>query len=283
MRVLEPQRGVPAGAFSPLQLARLLTERRDLIRQLARREIEGRYRGSLLGTAWSFVQPLGLLVLYTYVFGVVLRTRWPDAGGSQGLLDFGLAVFCGLVAFNLLGECVGRAATLVTNVPNYVRKVVFPLEALPVAVLLAALVHALAGFAVLVAARAALGGAPGWTVLLLPLVVLPLVPLALGVMWFLASLGVYFRDVGQLVPLLLQLLFFLTPIVYPPSLVPERLRFLLWTNPLARVVEDLRGVLLWGRAPEWSAWLVALGVSLAVMQLGYAWFVSTRKGFADVL
>ncbi len=277
--------GRPPGVaqhLSPLAFARHLWWHRALVWQFARRDVEGRYRGSLLGLAWTVVNPLVLLVTYTLVFGGLFAARWPEAR-SQGLGAYGLALFCGLTAFNLFSECVTRAPTLIVAVPNFVRKVVFPLEILPVSTVASALAHALVALLVLLAVLLATGHPLHPTVLLLPLASLPLLFLTLGMTWFLAGLGVYLRDIGQGTGLALQVLMFGTPIFYPPSVVPAWLQGALRLNPLAAIVEDWRRVLLWGRPPEWGtlgAWILA---SAAVMLAGYAWFMSTRRGFADVL
>lgn len=270
------------GLLDPVGLACRLWALRGLVGQFTRREIEGRYRGSLLGLLWTFVQPLTLLATYTFVFGSVFKARWPEAR-DDGLHQFALALFCGLIPYNLLAECAQRAPGLVVAVPNYVRKVVFPLEVLPLASLGSALFHAAASLLVLLAAQLASGAGLPWTVLLVPLVLLPLVFLSLGVAWFLASLGVFVRDVGHLIGLLTQVLLFATPIFYPPTALPAALRPWLALNPLVDVVENLRRVVLWGRLPEWPALGCWLLITLLLLLLGQAWFMKTKRGFADVL
>lgn len=271
-----------ADLLNPLILARRLWRQRDLIVQLTRREIEGRYRGSFLGILWSLANPLMMLSIYTVVFGVIFRSRWPQARGD-GLADFALILFAGLTAYTCFSETVNRAAGSVVAVPNYVKKVVFPLEVLPISVLGAALFHMLVSVAVLLVAQLAVGGGLPWTALLLPLVSLPIIFLGLGLGWFVASLGVYVRDIGQAITIVLQIMFFLTPIFYSIDMIPEPLRSLVLLNPMAPVTENFRRVLLWGELPSWPGtlwWILATG---AILMLGYAWFIKTRKGFADVL
>jgi lipopolysaccharide transport system permease protein len=271
-----------ARRLNPFGLARNLWRHRELIVQFTRREVEGRYRGSFLGIFWSLAQPLFMLTVYTVVFGVVFQSRWPQAR-SESLAEFALTVFAGLISYNLFSECVGRAAGLIVAVPNYVKKVVFPLETLPVSVLGAALFHMLVSVVVLLAAALALLGSLPWTIVLLPVVVLPLIFLSLGAMWLLASLGVYVRDIGQLAGIALQALFFFTPILYAIDIIPEPLRTVILYNPLAPIAENFRRVLLWGTLPSFPGlglWLIATG---AFMVAGYAWFMQTKKGFADVL
>jgi lipopolysaccharide transport system permease protein len=268
--------------LNPLNFARNLWRQRDLVRQFTRREVEGRYKGSFLGLFWSFVNPLVMLLIYTFVFGVVFKSKWPNAK-TGSLSEFAVTLFCGLIAFNIFGECIGRASTLVTSVPNYVKKVVFPLEILPISTLGAALFHAGVSLSILLAANLLLSGVLPWTIVLLPLVLLPLLFLTLGLTWFLASLGVFVRDIGYTVALVVQVLFFLTPIFYAVENIPEPYRSLINLNPLASVVEDFRRVVLWGVVPDWGTLAILLLACGAVMLLGYAWFMKTKKAFGDVL
>jgi lipopolysaccharide transport system permease protein len=268
--------------LNPLTLVRNLWRHRFLILQFTRREIEGRYRGSFLGIFWSLAQPLFMLLVYTVVFGMVFQSRWPQAR-SDSLGEFALIAFCGLTAFGLFSECAARAPTLVTSVPNYVSKVVFPLEILPLATLGAALFHTLVSLVVLLGAQSVLLGYLPWTAVLLPLVALPAIFLSLGTMWLLASLGVFVRDIGQVITLVVTALFFLTPIFYSIEMIPEPVRSVVLYNPMAPVVENFRRVLLWGKLPniyDLLLWLLGTGVW---MVLGYAWFMKTKKAFADVI
>ena len=268
--------------LNPLHLVRNLWHHRELIRQFTRREVEGRYRGSFLGLFWSFLNPLVMLLIYTFVFGIVFKARWPNAK-TGNLGEFAITLFCGLIAFNLFAECVNRASGLIVGVPNYVKKVVFPLEILPVSLLGSALFHALVSLAILLIFHLLVAGTMSWTILLLPLVMLPLIFLSLGLSWLLASLGVFVRDVSYTVGLVVQVLFFLTPIFYPYESVPRSVQLIIRLNPLASIVNNFRQVIIWGEAPSWVGfplWLLATGV---FMMLGYAWFMKTKKAFADVI
>lgn len=268
--------------LSPTAAARNLWRHRELIAQFTRREVEGRYRGSFLGLLWAFITPLVLLLIYTFVFGVIFQARWPQAR-SESLGEFAVILFAGLLTFNIFSECVTRAPGLVVGVPNYVKKVVFPLEILPVSVLGAALFHAAVSLAILLAAHLLAGGALHWTILLLPLVLLPLIGLSLGLGWFLASLGVFVRDLGNAIGLVVQVLFFLTPVFYAVETVPEPYRQLLLLNPLAAIVADVRAVVLWGAMPAWLNLINTSLLTALLALLGYAWFARTKKAFADVL
>lgn len=268
--------------LNPLALARDMWRQRNLIRQFSQREIEGRYKGSFLGLFWSFVNPLVLLLIYTFVFGVIYRARWPQAQ-SDNLAEFALICFCGLTCYNVLAECLSKAPGLVVGVPNYVKKVVFPLEVLALSSLFGALFHALVALGILLAASLLVLGRLAWTLPLLPLVLLPLVFLCLGLSWFLSSLGVFVRDISYTVTLVVQILFFVTPVLYPLSSIPEPFRSVIALNPMTSIVENFRRVVLWGSLPSWPDLLIWTGLGAALMLLGYAWFMKTKKAFADVI
>lgn len=269
--------------FNPLMIVRNLWRHRELLIQFVRREVEARYRGSFLGVLWSFINPLVLLLIYTFVFGFVFGARWPQAQTSN-LSEFALILFCGIIPYHIFSECVSRAPTLIISVRNYVKKVVFPLEILPVSVLGAALFHALISLSVLVIANLLLNGQITWTLILIPLVLLPLVFLCLGLTWFLASLGVFVRDINHTVGLIVQAMFFVTPIFYSVDMIPNpTLQQLMHLNPLTPVIGNMRRVVLWNQVPEWDQLTLAGGVSFVFLVLGYAWFIKTKKAFADVI
>lgn len=267
--------------ITPSEMLASTLRHRELIDALIRREVAGRYKGSAFGMLWSFLNPLFMLLVYTFVFSVVFKARW--SGGSESKTEFAMVLFTGLIVFNLFAECVSRAPTLILSNANYVKKVVFPLEILPWVALGSAMFHAVASLAVWLVFYVAFFGIPHATVLLLPLVILPLALIILGASWFLASLGVYLRDVGQFVGMVITVLMFLSPIFYPVSALPERFRPLLQLNPLTPAIEFARDVLVWGRMPDWSWFAAYCAVALAVAWLGFAWFQLTRRGMADVL
>jgi lipopolysaccharide transport system permease protein len=196
---------------------------------------------------------------------------------------FALALFMGLITFNIFSESVNSAPSAILNNVNFVKKVVFPLEILPVVGFLGALVNALFSLAVLLLGLLVFNHFLHWTVLLLPLVWLPVMCLSLGCSFFLASIGVFIRDVGATISILTTMLFFLSPIFYPIQAVPERFRFICMLNPMALFVEDARKVVLWGMTPDWPVFAAGFAFSLATLILGFIWFMKTRKGFADVV
>lgn len=267
--------------FNPVAIFKNLWKYRELIAQFAKRDVIGRYKGSYLGILWTFITPLLMLLIYTFVFGTVFKARWGVGTGSK--IEFALVLFCGLTTYQLFAECANRAPGLILSNVNYVKKVVFPLEILPVAALGSALVQAAISLIILIAALVAFMGIFNWTLVFVPLVLLPMVLFTLGLSWFLASLGVYLRDIGQVVGVITQALMFLSPIFYPVTSIPENFRPLFYINPISYVVEDMRRVMVWGQMPDWNWLLIGTLTGFAVAVLGYAWFQKTRKGFADVL
>ncbi len=266
----------------PGRMLGTLWAHRDLIRQLTWRNVLSRYRGSSLGIAWSFLIPLMMLLVYTFVFGVVLKAKW-SSGGSDSMLSFALTIYSGLLAYNLFAETVSSAPYLIIGAPNYVKKVVFPLEILPVCMLGAALVQFVVGIFALLLCSLILADGLSITLYCFPLVVVPLVMCSLGLAWFLASLGVYVRDIGQFITILVQMAMFLSPIFYSLEQVPPSFRSVMKLNPLTTVVQGARATLLWSQFPDWRTLLMVTVFSAVLMQLGYVWFMKTRRGFADVL
>jgi lipopolysaccharide transport system permease protein len=270
---------------SPIALAKGLWTYRELILTMVKREVVGRYRGSIMGLLWSLLTPLLMLLVYTFVFSVVLKARWSGggAGAEDSRAQFTILLFAGLIVHGLFAEVVNRAPGLVLGNVNFVKRVVFPLEVLPVVTAGAALFHAAVSLVVLLVAVFVTTGSIPWTAALFPLVLFPLLLLTLGVAWLLASLGVFMRDVGQVVGLLTTVLLFLSPVFFPVTAVPEFFRPWMQLNPLTFVIEQSRAVLIFGEAPAWDAWLAYTAAAGVFTWAGYAWFQKTRKGFADVL
>jgi lipopolysaccharide transport system permease protein len=272
-----------ARLINPISMVRQLWGHRDLTWQLIRREVGQRYRGSYLGILWSFATPIFMLAVYTFVFSGIFKVRWVNSAEATPLGEFALILFAGLIPFNVFSEVILRSPNLILSVPNYVKKVVFPLEILPVVALGSSIVSSLISVSVLLAAIGLLLGSISWSLILLPLAYLPLILLTLAAGWLLASLGVYLRDIGQGIGIATQALFFISPIFYPPTAIPEPYRFLVYLNPLTPILGNFRSALLGQGEFNWGLWLgwTVLGGVLA--WLGYVWFMKTRKGFADVL
>ncbi len=275
----------PAGAGRDWVLYRVFHScwlQRQLFLKLLRRDFAERYRGSYLGLLWSLLLPLLSLLVFTFFFGVIFQMRWAGRGDAS-LGDLALILFVGMALYNFLAECLSRAPGLILAHPNYVKSVVFPLEMLPAVMVASALLTLTATLLVILLLQASLGSGLSWTALLLPAMVLPLALFVLGISGFLASLGVYIRDIQQLIVPLVQLMMFLSPVFYPVAALPEAMRPWLQINPLALAIEQTRGIILFGQWPAWTPYLLSLSTGVLTALLGVWWFARTRKGFADVL
>lgn len=268
--------------LGPLTLVRRLLGRRYLLRQLVRKNVASLYQGSVVGVAWILLRPLLMLAIYGFCFGVVFQGRFfRETHGSP--LEFAMVLFVGLTIFTVLAEMLAVAPSLVTGNANFVKRVVFPLDLLVAAQLGAALVQMTMSAAVFLAVRVFLDPALGWAALSVPLLILPYLMLTLGLAWFVASLGVFVRDLQQVVPLAITGLMFLSPLFYPVSAVPPFLRSTIYLNPVTFIVESARNALFRNEWPNPIGWLLYGVLSAFVMWLGWAWFEKTKKGFADVL
>jgi len=253
----------------------------DLLKQLTRREILQRFHSSWLGLGWAILTPLAMLTVYTFVFRSVLNAKWPGAENSDS--EFALQVFSGLLIFTLFSEVVGRAPNLIIEQPNLVKKVIFPLEILPWMTVFAALFYAILSLTVLFLGTWLMRGTVTIHVLSVPVILAAFVPMLLGLSWLLSALGVYIRDVHNIIGLILTPMLFLSPIFYPASALPEKFQFLMSLNPLTFIIESIRGAILGSQWPDITALICYLIVSLVVAVIGAAFFYYTRKGFADVI
>jgi len=269
------------GPLGPLAAYSSLWRNRGLASRLVLREIQSRYRGSALGLFWSVLTPLLLLAVYTFVFSVVFSMRWGQSVDSRS--QFALLLFSGLLIFNLFSECVNRAPSLMLGNPAYIKRVIFPLEILPWVSLCSALFNALISFTILMLGYILVIGLPPTTSMFIPLIILPVVLITAGISLFLASLGVFIRDVQQFVGIVTMILLFMSPIFYPLSAIPEKYRAFAMLSPISVCIEQARDALFSGRTPDFSVWFFHLIGSLLVVWLGHAWFVRTKKGFADVI
>ncbi|MHB9117905.1 MAG: ABC transporter permease [Burkholderiales bacterium] len=264
--------------LNPLRIFADIWRHRYLLGQLIKRDVLLRYRGSLFGVLWIFISPLLMLAIFAFIFGQIFPTRWPQHVDAPPPW---LLLYSGLIAFNLFSETVSRAPTSVRGYPSFVKKIIFPLDILPIVPLGASLVHGAFNFMVLLAALAGTGRLHT-EILLFPLLAAPLVLLALGLSWFLAAWGVFLKDINHVVPVFMQILLFLSPVFYPVSAVPLAVRPFYRYNPLGTVIESSRSAVI-GLPIEWGSWGIALGVCLVVSILGYTFFQRSREEFADVL
>lgn len=262
-----------------------LWHNRALIVQMSKRDVVGRYKGSLMGLLWSFLNPLLMLAVYTFFFAVVFKSRWGvvPGGGEESKTSFAVILFVGMIVHGLFAEVLNRAPTLILNNVNYVKKVVFPLEILPVISMCASLFHSLVSMLVLLLVFVVFNGYLHWTLIFTPLVFLPLIILTMGLAWILASLGVFVRDVGQTIGLAMTVMMFLSPVFYPIAALPIFMRPWMMANPLTFIIEQARAILIWGQMPNWTGLVLYTALATLVAWFGFAWFQKTRKGFADVL
>lgn len=269
--------------WHPFLLSRIIAGNATLILHMTRRQLALRYRGAILGWIWSLVQPLMMLVVYTFVFGIIFKARWGSLPETTSTASFAATIFCGMATFNLFSETVNGAAPSIILNANLVKKVVFPLEILPIIHLASAVFLGTIWFLLLFAGAAMLNISFHPSMLLLPLLLLPVLLLALGVAFFVAASTVFVRDMPHLTAVLIQILFFMTPIFYSIDMIPPSLRWLMAINPLASMVDQVRNALLFGQWPDWGAFALNIALALLTCRLGLCWFLKTKKGFADVL
>jgi lipopolysaccharide transport system permease protein len=272
----------------PTSLSALLSSlwsNRALILQMSKRDVIGRYKGSMMGLLWSFLNPLLMLAVYTFFFAVVFKSRWGavPGGGEETKTLFAVILFVGMIVHGLFAEVLNRAPTLILSNVNYVKKVVFPLEILPVISMVSALFHSLVSLSVLLMVFVIFNGFVHWTLVFIPLIIIPLVIFTLGLAWILASLGVYARDVGQTIGLAMTVMMFLSPVFYPITSLPVEIRPWILANPLTFIIEQARAVLIWGQLPNWYGLFKYTIIASLISWSGFVWFQKTRKGFADVL
>ena len=264
--------------LNPLRIFADIGRNRYLLGQLIKRDVLLRYRGAMFGVLWIFLSPLIMLAIFAFIFGHIFQARWPQQDTG---IPFWLLLYSGLIAFNVFAETVSRAPTSVRGYPSFVKKIIFPVNILPVVPLGAALVHGGFNYIILLAVLA-------WTghlhtsVLLFPLLIIPVLLLALGLSWFLAAWGVFIKDMSQIVPVFVQMLLFLSPVFYPVDAVPVALRPFYQYNPIGVVIETSRAAII-GQLIEWGAWGIAFGFCLIAAILGYAFFQHNRDEFADAL
>lgn len=258
-----------------------LGRHRSLTREMTQRDIRGRYRGASFGLLWSLISPFMMLCVYTLAFGYILKSRWPGASGN--IAEFAMILFAGLIVHGFFAEVLTRSPNLIVGNSNLVKRIIFPLHLLPWTAVLSALFHLIANALVYLVISTILLRNPHWTIILLPVVILPLVMLATGVSWLLSSLGVYLRDVGQVMGVVSTAMLFLSSAIIPVSTLPENFQIVFKLNPLTFIIDQVREVAFWGRLPDWSGLALYTVIALAVMYVGFAFFEKTRRGFADVL
>lgn len=264
-------------------LFRCLYKNKNIIFEMSKREIVSRYKGSFIGIFWSLINPIFMLTVYTFVFSVVFKARWGHGTVDEPKTQFALILFVGMIIHGFLAENLMRAPGLILQHANYVKKVIFPLEILPVVMLLSVLFHTIISFLVLILAFIIFNGIPHWTIVLAPLIFLPLIIFTVSASWFLSALGVYMRDIGQIIGIVSTLLLFLAPVFYPLSALPPEFQHIVMLNPLTFIIEESRTVIIWGGMPDYKGLMIYTVASLVFLWMSYIWFQKTRKGFADVI
>ncbi|MFZ6672734.1 ABC transporter permease [Undibacterium sp. Xuan67W] len=267
--------------ISPFYAIHTLWVHRRLITDMATRDALGKYKGSSLGVLWSLLTPVFMLTIYTFVFSEIFQARWTATHSSKS--EFAIVLFAGMIMFNLFAENVNRAPGLILNNVNFVKKIVFPLEILACVNLLSAMFHMSISVLVLLVFQFAITGYVPVTLLFLPMVVLPLALICLGASWFLSAIGVFLRDVGQTIGILVTGMMFLSPVFFPLSAIPERWQFFAKLNPMVFPIETARRVIVWGNQPDWTELVLYTLVAFFIAWAGFICFQKTRRGFADVL
>jgi lipopolysaccharide transport system permease protein len=257
-----------------------LPRRFDLILSLTRRELAARYRGSVLGIVWAVLTPVVMIAIFTIIFAGIFNARF---GASSSHWDYALYLFCGLLPWNAFQESLQLSSTTIVGHANLVKRVVFPLETLPVSLSLASVANQMFGTVALILAAIILRGELHATILFLPLLVVPQLLATFGAAWLIASLGVFVRDIVQGITLVLMAWMYLTPIIYPETMVPDRYKAIVGLNPFTPLVRNYRRIILEGNGPDWSGLAYFSAFALVSFVVGYWWFARTRKNFADVI
>lgn len=262
-----------------LLIIKSLLRHGSIIKSYVRRDFTGRYKGSILGSFWTVINPLVILGIYTFVFSGILKIRF---GNEGGLLNFAIYTFCGMIAWTAFSDAVSRSATIISENANLVKKVIFPLETLPVYVALSGLFTQIIGSIILVIVVLITKLQLHWTLIFLPLLMSLQLLLTIGLSWFIASLGVFIKDISHIIGLVLLAWMFLTPIMYPESMVPEKFKFIL-LNPLATLVSSYRLIIIEGQLPDFVRLIVLSFFIIAIFCAGYGFFGKAKTAFSDVV
>lgn len=257
-----------------------LIEYRRLLGTLIARDMRVKYRDTFIGFWWMLIQPMLMLSTYALVFGVIFGSRWQNTGTTG---DFVLLLFCGLILYVMFSDTINRTTTVIRSQPNFIKKVVFPLEILPMVILGSAILSALINFSILFVLTLAINFSIQPTAILLPVIILPLLILLAGLAWGIASLSVFFPDLGQIITFLSSLLLFLSPVFFPLSAAPKLVQPFLMINPISFPIEQARNVVLLGKYPDWTGLAIYSIIACTIAFLGLWVFQRSRTAFADVV
>lgn len=258
-----------------------LTRNRNLLYHLTRRDITGKFKGSYAGFVWSFINPLLLLVVYTFVFSVIMKAKWGLQ--NEGNLDFAIVLFAGLIVFNMYAEATNRAASIIYDNKNYVKKVVFPLNILPVIIVNSSFFNGLISYIILLVALLLFKESISYQCIIAIVLMIPLYLMTLGVTYFVSAVSVFVRDVGQVISIFNMAFMFLSPIFFPMERMPKNFQFIASFNPIAYIVTQVRDTLIFGRSFNWDGYFIATLSSLVIFIIGFWVFSSLKKDFADVI
>lgn len=262
-----------------------LIKNKFLILELSKRDILSSYKGTIVGIAWTLINSLVMLAIYTFLFSFIFKTRWSGEaiGESDSMVCFSMVLFSGLIIYNFFIEILTRSPLIIIGNVNFVKKLVFPLHILAYVVIFRALFNFCINFFVLIVGNLIISGNFHVTSLLFPFILLPLIFYSLGIVWLVSSLGVYLRDITYIIQSLTTCLLFLSPVFFPITVVPEKIRFLMYLNPLTIFIEQFRKIFIYGHNIQGYGLLVHLVLGFSVMYFGYFVFANLRKGFADVI
>ncbi len=262
-------------------MIKVLIKNNYLLRQLVKKDIQQRYQGSVLGMLWSFIVPILMLVIYTFIFSEVFQARW-DIDTSDKY-QFALVLFCGLTAFTLVGEVMNRATTLIASNTNYVKKVIFPLEMLPVVTTLSALFNCLISFVILIVAKFIIYRNISPTLYMIFIILIPLIIMSVGLGLLISAISVYLKDVGNFISVFVTILMYMSPVFFPLSAVPESFRTVCEANPMTYIIENFRNVVIYGKCLDWKFFSISCLVAVVIYWIGKVVFMRAKEGFADVL
>lgn len=250
-----------------------------LVFNLSKRDIESKYKGTNLGIIWALLNPIIMLSIYSFIFGFVFKAKW----GVNTDGNYTLIMFTGLLVHAFMAECIGKATTIYVNNVSYVKKVLFPLEALCWVTVLGALFQLVMGCVVYAVFCVISHQSVGFLALLFPIILAPLIFIAYSISLFLSSLGVYVRDMGQIIAVFIAIMLFMSPVFYPITAVPPEYRLFIYLNPITFIVESLRSVILFNKMFDLKGYLIYWGISIVMYFAAVSWFNKVKKGFSDVL
>lgn len=262
-------------------MIKTIIKNRYLLGQLTKKDIELKYKDSVLGMLWSVIVPILMIVIYTFVFSVVFKPQWISETGNK--FEFSLIMYCGLVSFNMLSDVMGRSSGLIAANVNYVKKVIFPLELLPVMVTLTALFNSCISLVVLVLAKLILTQSISPTLPLVIVTYIPLIIFTVGVSLILSAVSVYLKDIASVISVIITVLMYISPVFFSLESVPEKYRIICQINPMTYIIENFRNVVLYGLLPDWRYLLISLISAIVMAWLGSSIFRRAKEGFADVL